>query len=110
MSAEVNGSSQLSEQSALRFPRDAIGESALDLQTFLPLHPRIDGGKHIAGSSGNCSRRRRESGAGDLRHESPLFGDIDAGSFFRQRLTDGGGIEPDLLSYIEELALANEIA
>jgi hypothetical protein len=110
VSAEVHGSSQLAEQPPLRLPRDAIGEAALDLKTFLPLHPGIDGGKHIARSSGNGSRRRGESGAGNLRDEPVFFRDIDPGSFFRQRLVDGGGIEPDLVSYVEELAFADEIA
>src|ERR1700674_330955 len=109
VSAEVHGSSQLAEQSALRLPGDAIGESALDLKTFLQLHPRIDGGKHIPRGSGDGSRRRRESGTGDLRDESPLFGDVDAGSFLRQCLVDRGGVEPDLVSYVPELSLANEI-
>src|SRR2546423_130629 len=109
VSAEVHGSSQLAEQPALRLPGDAIGESALDLETFLPLHPRIDGGKHISRRSGNGSRRRRESGASDLGDESPFFGNIDAGPFFRQRLIDGGGIETDFVSYVEELTLADEI-
>jgi len=110
VSAEVHRSSQLAEQPPLRLPGDAIGESALDLKTFLPLHPRIDGGKHISRGSGNGSRRGRESSAGDLRDESPFFGDIDPRSFLRQRLIDGCGIEPDFASYVEELTLANEIA
>jgi len=62
-----------------------------------------------ARGSGNGSRGCRESSARDLRDESPFFGDIDAGPFFRQRLIDGGGIEPDFTSYLEELTLADEI-
>jgi hypothetical protein len=109
MSTEVHGSSQLAEQPALRLPGDAIGESALNLETFLPLHPGIDGGKHIARGSRNGPRRRRESGAGDLRDQSPFLGDIDARSFFGQRLIYGGGIEADFVSYVEELTLGDEI-
>jgi hypothetical protein len=110
MSTEVHGSSQLAEQSPLGFPRDAIGESALDLETFLPLHPRIDGGQHVARISGNGSRSSCVSGAGDLGDKSPFLGDVDARSFFRQRLIDGRGVEPDFVSYVEELTLADEIA
>jgi hypothetical protein len=108
--AEIHRSSQLPEQSPLRLPGDAIGESALDLEAFFPLHPRIDGGQHIARISRNGSGRRRVSGAGDLRDEPSFFGHVDARSFFSQRLIDGGGVEPDFVSYVEELTLADEIA
>jgi hypothetical protein len=108
--AEIHSSSQLSEQAALWLPGDAIGEPALDLEAFFPLHPRIDGAKHIPRVSRNGSGCSRIAGAGDLRDKSSLFGHVDTCSFFSQRLIDGGGVESDFVSYVEELTFADEIA
>jgi hypothetical protein len=109
VAAEIHGSSQLAEQSTLWLPGDAIGKSPLDLKTLLPLHPRIDGGQNIPRIARNRSRRRRVSGAGYLCDEPPFFGDIDSRSLFRQRLIDGARAQPDFVSYVEKLTLADQI-
>jgi hypothetical protein len=107
--AQIHGAPQFAEQPALRLPGYAIRKSTLNLQAFLALHPGIDQGEHIAGHSRDRSRRRCESGARDLRDEPSLFWNGDAGSFFRESLIKAAGAQPDLIRYVAELSLANEI-
>jgi hypothetical protein len=94
----------------LRLPCNSVGETALNLKTLFSLHPRIDGGEHVTLISGHRSRRGRKAGSGDLRDEPALLGNVDARSFFRQRLIEHGRTESDFVSYVAELSLADEIA
>ena len=92
----VDGAPELAEKSALRLPGDAVREPPLHLETFLPLHPRIDRGEDIALSSPERFSSRWRTGSGDLRDQSPLLGHIDSGSLFRERLVQRRSAQPDL--------------
>jgi hypothetical protein len=108
--ADVDRASQLAEEAPLRLPRDSIGEATLYLQTFVAQHPGVDRREDFARSSGNGPRRGREPRACDLRHDAAFLGHVDARSFLGERLIERPGAETDLVSYVEELSLADQIA
>jgi hypothetical protein len=106
---DVDGAADLSEKPPLRLPGDAVRKATLHLETFFPLHPRVDGGENFTLGSRDRSGRSGETGTRKLRDESALFWHVDASPFLCQRLVDRRWTQPDLVSYVEELALADEI-
>src|SRR2546423_572470 len=108
-SAHADRTPQLSEKSALWLPGDAVGKPPLHLETFVPLHPRVDRCEDVARSPRNCSGRGCETSARHVRDQAALLGHVDARSLFRQRLVERCGAQSDFVSYVAELTLADEI-
>lgn len=107
--AEIHGAPDLPEQSALRFPGDAVGEASLHLQAFLALHPSIDRCEHITRISWNCSSGGCKASTGNLGDEPTLFGNIDTGSLLRESLIDCCLAQADFVPYVPELCLADKV-
>jgi len=108
--ADVDRATQFAEEAPLRLPGDSVSEPALDLETLVSQHPRIDRRENVFRSPGDSPGRGGEAGAGDLRHDTALLRDVDARPLLGERLVDRRRIQPDFVSYVDELALADQIA
>ena len=100
-STDIHQPADIPDETALRLPGNPFGESTLNAEAFLALHPLVELGKRRALRAGHCAGGGRERAARKLRQQTALIREMHTSSFLRERLIDNRGGEADFLADVE---------